>query len=78
MLIGLDSATELLVWGATIHLVIDWLGQNEWMADHKCDLRSPAGWAHAGAHGLGAAIIFPLPAALGGVVLSWNAAAERI
>ena len=35
------SATELLVWGVVIHLIVDWLGQNEWIALNKTRLRHP-------------------------------------
>jgi hypothetical protein len=34
------------------HLVADWILQNDWMARNKTDLRHPAGWVHAGIHGL--------------------------
>jgi hypothetical protein len=33
------SATDLLIWGIVVHLVIDWLGQNEWMAVNKMKRR---------------------------------------
>lgn len=58
------SATELLVWGSAIHLTVDWLFQNEWMALHKTSLRHPAAWVHAGLHTAGMAILFPLWAAV--------------
>ena len=59
------TATELLVWGGVIHLTVDWLLQNEWMARHKTDLRHPAGYVHAGLHGVAMLAIFPPLAALG-------------
>lgn len=61
------TRTELLVWGAALHLTVDWLGQNEWMADHKHRLVHPAGYVHAAAHGGAQALLFPAPyaAALG-------------
>lgn len=31
------SATDLLIWGVVVHLVIDWLAQNEWMAVNKAE-----------------------------------------
>jgi hypothetical protein len=34
-------ATDLLIWGIVIHLVIDWLAQNEWMAMNKAKQRTP-------------------------------------
>lgn len=33
-------ATDLLIWGIVVHLVVDWLGQNEWMAVNKMKRRS--------------------------------------
>jgi hypothetical protein len=63
------TATELLVWGAAIHLVVDWLLQNEWIATHKMDLRHPAGYVHAGLHGVAALAIFP-PAAAGALAVA--------
>lgn len=59
------TATELLVWGLVLHLVVDWMFQNVWIAENKSDLRHPAGWVHAGAHGLAMLLIFPWWAALG-------------
>lgn len=64
MLVEDLTATELLIWGAALHLVVDWLLQSEWMAEHKVDLRHPAGYVHAGLHGLALAVIFPALAAL--------------
>lgn len=45
-----------------IHLVADWLLQNEWMAVNKVRLNHPAAWVHGGIHGL-----------LLGWVLGWKA-----
>jgi hypothetical protein len=33
------AATDLLIWSIVIHLVIDWLGQNEWIAVNKAKRR---------------------------------------
>jgi len=38
------SATDLLIWGTVIHLVIDWLAQNEWMAVNKAKRRKRFEW----------------------------------
>jgi hypothetical protein len=57
------SATELLVWGVVIHLIVDWLGQNQWIALHKTSLRHPAGYIHAAVHALALWIVFPIGAA---------------
>lgn len=51
--------TELLIWGIVIHLICDWLLQNDWMAKNKVNLRHPAGYIHGGIHGLGTVLIFP-------------------
>ena len=64
MLLPSDSATELVVWGVVVHLVVDWLFQNEWIAEHKTDLRHPAGYIHALVHGLALLLVFPPLAAL--------------
>jgi hypothetical protein len=58
------DATDLLVWGALVHLVVDWLFQNEWIARHKADLAHPAGYLHAAAHGVALVLVFPPLAAL--------------
>jgi hypothetical protein len=57
------SATELLVWGIVVHLVVDWLLQNEWIAVNKTNLRHPAGWIHATVHGVALLLVFPALAA---------------
>lgn len=64
MIADLD-ATQLLVWGIVLHLVVDWLLQNGWLAANKADPRHPAAWAHAGQHGLALLLIFPPLAAAG-------------
>lgn len=52
------SASELMIWGLVLHLVADWPLQNDWMAQNKANLRHPAGYVHAGIHGVLLAIIF--------------------
>ena len=64
MILPSDTATELLVWGTVIHLVVDWLFQNEWIATNKTDLRHPAGYLHALVHGVALLLVFPPLAAL--------------
>jgi hypothetical protein len=59
------NATALLVWGALAHLIVDWLFQNAWLAEHKSSLRHPAAYVHAAAHALGLVLVFPPLAALG-------------
>jgi hypothetical protein len=60
--IGL-RATSLLLWGIVIHLLLDWLGQNDWMARYKSSLKHPASWVHSGIHLIGLLLIFPWYAA---------------
>jgi Protein of unknown function (DUF3307) len=60
----MQAATVLLVWGAMVHLVADWLLQNDWMALHKVNLRHPAAWVHSGIHTVGLLLVFAWPAAL--------------
>jgi len=45
-----------------VHLVADWLLQNDWMARNKTDLRHPAAWVHSGIQGIAL-----------GCVLGWRA-----
>ena len=47
-----------------IHLVADWLLQNDWMANHKASIRHWAAWIHGSIHFLGMLLIFSLPVAL--------------
>jgi Protein of unknown function (DUF3307) len=35
-----------------LHLIGDWLLQNEWMSVNKVRLSHPAAWVHAGIHGV--------------------------
>lgn len=58
------TATELLVWGVVVHLIVDWLTQSTWTAEHKTDFRHPAGYLHAALHGLALLLVFPPPAAV--------------
>jgi hypothetical protein len=58
------DATVLLVWGAVLHLLVDWLLQNDWQALNKTSLAHPAAWVHAGMHGAVQLLVFPWWAAL--------------
>ena len=55
---------ELLIWGILLHLIVDWLFQDEWTAIHKTNLKSPAGWIHASLHTLAMFLVFPMGVAL--------------
>jgi hypothetical protein len=58
-------ATDALAWAVVIHLVVDWLLQNEWMACNKSNLKHPAAYVHSGLHALGLLLVFPWYLALG-------------
>jgi hypothetical protein len=49
-----------------MHLIGDWLLQNDWMARCKSALRHPAAWVHAGIHTLLLSLVLGW---IGGVVL---------
>ena len=63
-----QQSADPLIWGVVLHLTVDWLLQNEWIAVNKVKLwpmvDNPAGWIHAGMHGLIQWLIFPWWAAL--------------
>jgi len=62
------DATDYLVWGIVIHLVCDWIFQNEWIAVNKVSLRHGASWLHGFIHSAGMMLIFsPLVALLIGL-----------
>ncbi len=42
-----------------LHLVADWVLQNDWMALNKSDLRHPAGWVHGAIHAVLMLFVFP-------------------
>jgi hypothetical protein len=52
------TASDLLIWGFVAHLIADWPLQNDWMARNKASLRHPAGYVHAGIHGVLLAFVF--------------------
>jgi hypothetical protein len=66
-----------VVWAALafgcilIHLVIDWFFQNEWMAVNKVNPRHPAGYIHAGLHGIGLLLLLPVWACVIVAVAHW-------
>jgi len=53
------EATVTAFWGVTIHLIVDWLLQNHWMATYKASLKHPAAWVHAGMHTIALLLVFP-------------------
>jgi len=50
-----------------VHLIGDWLLQNEWMSANKVRLSHPAAWVHGSIHGVLLGLIFGW---IGGVVLA--------
>jgi hypothetical protein len=53
------TSSELLIWGIAIHLVVDWLLQNRWIAENKQQLSHPAGYVHATIHAVALLPVFP-------------------
>jgi hypothetical protein len=49
-----------------LHLIGDWLLQNQWMAVNKTRLSHPAAWLHGGIHGVLLGLVFGW---VGGLVL---------
>ena len=47
-----------------LHLIADWLLQNDWMAKNKANLRHPAGWIHGAIHAVLYAQVFTWHTAL--------------
>lgn len=41
-----------------LHLIGDWLLQNEWMSVNKVRLSHPAAWVHSGIHGVLLGLVF--------------------
>ena len=50
-----------------MHLIGDWILQNDWSSNNKCDLKHPAGWIHAAIHFVLLSIVLGW---LGGLVLA--------
>ncbi len=65
------AVTNLAFWGILIHLVVDWLFQNDWMAANKANPKHPAGYVHAGLHALALLLIFPPQWALAIGITHW-------
>ena len=57
--------SSVLIWAVTIHMVVDWMLQTDWMARNKTNLRHPAAYVHSGLHALGLMLVFPWFLALG-------------
>ena len=56
--------TDLIVLGIVIHLIVDWVFQNHWIATNKANLKHPAGYVHAIMHTAGLVLVFPVPVAI--------------
>jgi len=50
-----------------LHLIADWLLQNEWMAVNKVKLSHPAAWVHGSIHGVLLGLLFGW---VGGITLA--------
>lgn len=55
----MHTATDYALWGIIVHLVVDWLFQNDYLAKNKVSLRHPAAWVHSGLHALALLLVFP-------------------
>lgn len=64
MMVSIVPNTNLLLWGIVIHLIADWIFQNQWMADNKSSLKHPAAYVHSGIHLIALLIVFPPLAAV--------------
>ena len=42
--------TKILMLGLLAHIIGDWFLQSDWIANYKSDVKSPAGYLHAGIH----------------------------
>lgn len=60
----MQTATVLLLWAIVLHLIGDWVLQNDWMAFNKMSLHHPAAWVHGGIHAGLLLLVFPWYAAL--------------
>ena len=49
-----------------MHIIGDWILQNDWMANNKPNLKHPASWIHGGIHAL---LLFPVLGWQGGLIL---------
>ena len=63
------NATDKLTWGVVMHLIADWLLQNQWMSDNKSDPQHPAGYVHASIHFAALSLVFTPLVALALAVL---------
>lgn len=52
----MQQASSTLVFAIVLHLIADWLFQNDWMTRNKVNLKHPAAWVHGAIH-----FVFLLP-----------------
>ena len=65
----ITETAGVLLWAWVLHLIVDFLFQDEWQATYKVDLTKSAGYVHAGMHTLAMLLVFPpLVAVLVGVI----------
>lgn len=50
--------------GFVMHLIADWILQNDWMANHKVNLNHPAPWTHGAIQLVAMRRVFSFPVAL--------------
>lgn len=52
------TASELMIWGLVLHLIVDWPLQTNWLAKNKASLKHPAAYVHGFLHTWFLALIF--------------------
>lgn len=52
------TASEMMIWGLVLHLIADWLLQNDWMSKNKVKVLHPAGYIHAAIHAFAMSFVF--------------------
>lgn len=58
------TTTDYLIWGIVLHLIADWVFQNDWMARNKSSATHPALYVHGFMHFLAMWMVFPYWAAV--------------
>jgi len=64
----MEGGMPMLIEAICLHLIADWIFQNDWMAKNKGSLAHPAAWVHGGIHFLAMLILFA-PMVAGAIAL---------
>jgi len=60
----MNTISDYLIWLLVVHLIADWIFQNDWMAKNKDSLRHPAAWVHGAIHLVASWFVVSFPYAL--------------